>query len=393
MKYPIIITCIFALAGCSTKSSSGNITDSANTPVVIDITKHPEKTINLEDIVDVEYIPLETNDSTLVNRVVPDVVSEQYIVYHNQDGQILVFNRKGKRLYSFNRTGGSPEEYSFILDIVLDEEKKELFIEDISKRKIFVYSINGIFKRSLTFPSKFWPRGLMDYDKDYLFCHNAYSLDKADDPEWKLTEKDIRDKDNPYYFISKQTGEMTSLNYIIPNRIGNQAVEMKNGKSVGIQTISSINLLVQNTPDIMITEFADDTIYSLKDRRLVPVMIKNPSAHKMNPPMMVGIDLFTDRYIVIVAFEKIFEGNISGIRMVYDKQSGEFYRLGSKLPIYGSMKGANIDLPHNTGLTPISAQYLLQDYNDGKLEGELKEIASKLKEDDNPVLMLIKFKE
>lgn len=40
----------------------------------------------------------------------------------------------------------------------------------------------------------------------------------------------------------------------------------------------------------------------------------------------------------------------------------------------------------------MGAEYLLQDYKAGKLQGELKQIASKLKEDDNPILMLIKFK-
>ena len=57
------------------------------------------------------------------------------------------------------------------------------------------------------------------------------------------------------------------------------------------------------------------------------------------------------------------------------------------------MKSRGNVLPNNTGIIAQRAEKLLKDYNDGKLEGELKEIASKLKEDDNPVLMLIKFKE
>ncbi|WP_187367578.1 hypothetical protein [Bacteroides bouchesdurhonensis] len=57
------------------------------------------------------------------------------------------------------------------------------------------------------------------------------------------------------------------------------------------------------------------------------------------------------------------------------------------------MKSRGNVLPNNTGIIAQRAEKLLKDYNDGKLEGELKEIASKLKEEDNPVLMLIKFKE
>ena len=64
-----------------------------------------------QDIADIEYIPLETNDSTLIDRRKPDVVSEQYIVYHNQNGQVLVFNRQGKR---------------YILSIAQEEDLKNM---------------------------------------------------------------------------------------------------------------------------------------------------------------------------------------------------------------------------------------------------------------------------
>ncbi|WP_455961776.1 6-bladed beta-propeller [Bacteroides bouchesdurhonensis] len=133
MKHLIfIVLSILALTGCSTKSTTGSSSNPTNDsiknirtdPVVIDITKTPEKILVLEDIVNIEYIPLETNDSTLVNRPRPDIVSERYIIYRNDNGQILVFNRKGKSLYSFNRRGGGPEEYTNIYHIILDEKRK-----------------------------------------------------------------------------------------------------------------------------------------------------------------------------------------------------------------------------------------------------------------------------
>lgn len=394
MKYPIIITCILAFIGCSTKSTTNCSNEPTNKALaVLDITKRPEKQIALENIIEnIEYIPLETNDSTLVNRPRPDIVSDRYIIYRNDNGQILVFNRKGKSLYSFNRRGGGPEEYTNIYHIILDEKKEELFVEDIHKAKFFVYSIDGKFKRSLALPRKFFPECLMNYDEDYLFCYNVYYLTSTEESGEIMNQEDYRKRDNPYFFISKQTGEITSLNYSIPNRTGNRIFEMKNGKRTAILDIGLFPLS-QNTPNIMIAEFADDTIYSLKDRKLVPIMIKNPSTHKMDPPMLVGVDFFTDRYISLLACKKEFQERISSINIIYDKQSDEFYRLATRLPISFPMKGGKIALPHNTGLCRITPERLLKDYNDGKLEGELKEIASKLKEDDNPVLMLIKFKE
>ncbi len=49
-------------------------------------------------------------------------------------------------------------------------------------------------------------------------------------------------------------------------------------------------------------------------------------------------------------------------------------------------------LPQNSVLQFYSAYKLKELYEIGKLTGELKEIASKLNDDDNPVLMLAKFK-
>lgn len=40
----------------------------------------------------------------------------------------------------------------------------------------------------------------------------------------------------------------------------------------------------------------------------------------------------------------------------------------------------------------LNASDLCQDYEDGKLKGKLKEIAAKLSEDDNGVIMLVKPK-
>ena len=324
MKYLIVIVCI--LAGCSTKPTSSSTTETTNDsvkdvridPIVIDMTKTPKKVLILEDIANIEYIPLETNDSTLVNRPRPNVVSDHYIIYQNDNGQIHVFNRKGKSLYSFNRSGGGPEEYFKIYGgIILDEEKEELFIEDIHKAKTLVYSIDGKFKRELALPRKFFPECLMNYDKDYLFCYNVYFLDHANESN----QEDYRKRDNPYFFISKQTGKITPLNYSIPNRMGNHHSQMENGQKTGILAIGLFPVS-QNTPNIMITEFADDTLYSLKDRELVPIMIKNPSTHKMDPPMLVGVDFFTDRYISFLAYNKKFdEDRISAISMVYDKKN------------------------------------------------------------------------
>ncbi len=400
MKYLIIVVCI--LIGCANKpvkisksGKEGNMlqSDERHDLPMVDISKeYPPKLLYVQDIADVEYVPLETNDSTLVGLVRPDAVSEHYIVYHNRDGRILVFNRQGKRVYSFNYRGGSNEEYSCIYDIMLDEEKNELYVEEYGVcTKIYVYSLDGTFKRRFALPEKYQPAWLLDYDKDVLFCYNQYGLDRTD----QLNVGDTKQRDNPYFFISKHTGEITPFDYHIPGRIGNQLC-MKEGDYFRVYQIN-IEPLVQNKPDILICEFADDTIFSLKDRKLLPVMVKTPSVLKMASPMMVAVDFFTDKYLFLRAVERKFDGTTpKQNERVYDKHSNSFYQMELLNKDYSCKRCIGSPLQgggHNMGVNVLPTQFLIRDYKAGKLKGELKQIASKLKEDDNPVVMLVKFKE
>lgn len=394
MKY-LIITAI-ALLSCSTKPTNNPTNNNKQNLVAVDVTKkYPEKTIYVQDIADIEYIPLETNDNALIRGGRPDGISEQHIVYHNQDGKILVFNRQGKLLYSFNRTGGGPEEYNFLYHITLDKKKEELYIPTQGDlcTIVYVYSINGTFKRKFilsdTTAEKYTLQAWIDYDEDHLLCYNTYYTNP---PKDKISAED-KNRNYPYVLFSKKTGKITPLNYSIPNKIGNH-IYPADGK--GPRLTFSIFPLKQNNPDILITDFADDTLYSLKNGKLLPVMIKKPSAHKMTPPMLVGVSFFTDRYIFIDAVEKKLEGELKQNSMVYDKQTNDFYQLNLLNKDDSNKYNINLigtSLLHNTSLCLINPGYLLQAYNDGKLQGTLKLVASKLKEDDNPVLMLIKFKE
>lgn len=394
MKYLILSLCI--LTGCANKSNSITENNDKHVLPIIDITKeYPIKAVCAQDLADIEYIPLETNDTTLLGGYLPDAVSKHYIIFHNKNGEVFVFNRQGKRLYSFNRRGGSNEEYNSIYAIVLDEENKELYIEDYGViTKIYVYALDGTYKRKFTLPKKYEPAWLLDYNKDFLFCYNQYGMDVS----WNLNLDDIKLRDNPYFFISKQSGEIISFDYNIPGRIGNQ-LKMKQGDRYTMCR-ANIEPIIQNVPDILITEFTDDTIFSLKDMKLSPVMIKNPSSHKLPSVMMVGVDFFTDRFVFINALEKNFDGNVPKSNyMVYDKKTKDFYQLAllnkdyvTKRSINGPMKG-RCALPRNTAINVFRAEDLVKDNNANKLTGDLKKIASNLNEDDNQVLMLIKFNE
>lgn len=55
------------------------------------------------------------------------------------------------------------------------------------------------------------------------------------------------------------------------------------------------------------------------------------------------------------------------------------------------MKRVQFDNPNHVRLL-YAADQLYEEYQEGKLKGELKEIASRLKEDDNWVMVICKIK-
>lgn len=73
---------------------------------VIDMNEdYPEKEIVLQDIADISYIPLETNDEFLFDGSV-EVVTDQYVITKGHRGNdVCFFSRQGKVLNRIHRVG------------------------------------------------------------------------------------------------------------------------------------------------------------------------------------------------------------------------------------------------------------------------------------------------
>lgn len=144
MKATNLILAIILLAtfaGCKQTNQNNDL-------ITVDVSKsYPQKELLLQDFMDVEYIPLETTDEFITQGFVRSVGKNILLVTNRIiDGDIFVFDRKtGKGLRKINRFGQSGEEYTQINEIVLDEEKNELFVVNYTARKILVYDLNGNF--------------------------------------------------------------------------------------------------------------------------------------------------------------------------------------------------------------------------------------------------------
>ena len=91
-----------------------------------DVTKeYSKKELYIQDIADVDYIPLETNDSMLwLGRDIA-FFDDDHIIAANPRTGVLIHNREGEALHSFHHLGGGPEEYRGLY--FADYDKKEAF--------------------------------------------------------------------------------------------------------------------------------------------------------------------------------------------------------------------------------------------------------------------------
>ena len=384
MKNLILIFILFIMVGCRENKQS------ADKFISVDVTaKYPEKELVLQDFMDVEYIPLETNDEFICQGLVM-AIGKDIILARNyiNDGVLFVFDRKtGKGIKKINRKGQGGEEYTSCRSVTLDEENNEMFINDFWTRKIKVYDLEGNFKRSIKQKQEgntqfYWD--IFNYDKENLICY-----DECND-------------EIPFLLVSKQDGSITKeiKTPFKEKKLFIQLLRHEGGtRAAGPGEYSRITPFKGNW---ILLEPSSDTIYTLMpDYSLRPFIVRTPPVHTMNPESFLTLKLVSDRYYFMESIKNVYdfskEDGFPRTYLVYDTQEKDFFRYITYNGDYSYKKEFYMVM-----LTPINSKGelwatinafdLCEDYKKGKLKGKLKEVAATLEEDDNRVIMLVKHR-
>ena len=367
------------MTGCK---SSGT----TDTLVTIDVkADYPEKEMILQDFMDEEYIPLETNEEFITQGSVMAIGNEFIIVKnHINDGNIYIFDRKtGKGLRKINRMGQGAEEYTFINGIVLDEDRDEMFVNSISMKKIFVYDLQGNFKRSFNHTEGAEYMEVYNYDKDNLIRYDMSVYYK---------EGEKRGDQSYHALISKKDGSVTR-NIPIPFDVV-KAPFIQNGDAVAVASVRSITPCRDSW---FLTETSSDTVYRYApdNSEPIPFLAKRPT---VDPEMFLSMGVVTDRYYFMQAIEKKFNfekrRGFASIGLMYDKQENAVFNP----VVLNADNSKNVDLFSRAGdgevatFQDLLVDRLLDAYQNGELKGRLKEIAAGLNEESNPVIMVIKYR-
>lgn len=404
MKWEItkLTILLLLLAGCSGNKQQGEGF------ITIDVTKsYPEKKFILQDLFDIEYLPLETTDEFVTNAVL-QYIDENLIIMtdggNSKTGNIYLVDRKsGKCLRVISHRGQSGEEYIFSAYVNYDKENDELYVVDSMSGKILVYDLYGNFKRTFKmFPNTlyFW---VNVFDQDHLICHGSPSSDP--------TDSDFNESTNNsgFMLVSKQDGSAQKIQ--IPyDRFHSTTLIAENPNSPTGKFYASI----QNKPFIpdqgswILAEASSDTIYRYtQDYAKEPFIVRTPSVDSMDPEIYLYPGVLTKRYCFLQTVKMAYDfdkhDGFETTELVYDREENATYSyviynddFADKREVNMVLKYPNPPIVVNNGgiafMARLTAPDLQEAYQNRKLKGELKEIASKLNEDSNPVIMIATYK-
>lgn len=355
---------------------------SAQKPVVINLVKaisESPKEIMLNELAsDIRYVPLETTDDCLMNN-------EFYIMqYTGEDiitSGIFHFDKNGKFLNKIGSKGQGPEEYLQGLFAFGDWKNKLLYVQNWTT--LTCYGFDGTFVRSVPTPQlNMGAAGLFD-ENHILYSNDIYYADKA----------------NPIqlYMVDSQNGKTVSK----------WRGHLEENKKYGM-ILTSRDFMYNYDNSLFYKPALENVIFKILSPKKRQLVYKfdcsgkdiDVSADEVDPKKRFQfLSVYWAKETAQYLFVNYGMKNISRLG-IYDKEKKTFTNVTIKDNLAG---GYDIHpawtSDDNHLLMVYYAGGLLQDkekrYSTGLLperKKELDELLKNIKEDDNPVVILVTLK-
>lgn len=382
-KVIFLVAALLGLASCTGEKKEKEAF------ITVDITaSYPEKDLVLQDFMDVEYVPLETSDEFLAQGNIAFVGENIVVATNMRQGDILLFDRAtGKGIRKINHKGFGPEEYIMPYNVVLFEDKNEMFVNDGPTSKIQVYDLDGNYKRTISYKRGALVTVLIDFDTDNFLSQNIYAPENENSGE-------------TFLFLSKKDGSMTDIKVPYQERKSIALVRVNEDGSMQGAFPENSDFIDPFRDGWLLTEPSADTIYFYKpDRSLKPFIVRTPSVQTMSPEVFLFPGVLTADYYFMqsVTKEYDFDKNegMPSTPLVYDVAEQKIYKYTVHNADYEDREENLSKQNVNNKIAfyqALPADELIEAQEDGKLKGKLSDIASHLDMEDNPVVMIVKPK-
>ena len=395
------------------------------------------KIVNISDVADdIKYVALETTDSSLIGLAARVQVENGRIYVHSKKSNstdIKVFDIDGKYLFTFDRTGRGPEEYS-------------------SMSKIEIDNITGGFIVFDKIPSTSNSKSLghfKEYDKlgNYIKTTIMPVIDPGRLDGVKRLNKNLyissvgSISSAPMKIHGAAFDTLSNIVFELPlTEVPEYILNEMQEEIIGFEGLAKERKMFYTLPPTIeiiknqarIFSQSNDTIFTL-DQKLnyYPAYVINlgnyvdtsPDRNNISPVKGNHINLDPESYVestrfIIMSFimrnfahEPYNENIQTKFRVVsvprtncygiYDKQTGFFNLMNQsvkgKLGFREDLKNGPPFIPAHISKDDLasalfSAVQIIEHSEVYDVIGELKEIVSKLKDTDNPVVAIAKFK-
>ena len=378
-----VITILLFLIFTLSCTNRGELLKHSFVKIDLDKTEGIEALPKLSEIAEsIEYIKLETDSRCLIGDFNEIRITEKYL-FISSNNNLLMFNRKtGKFIRKIGSRGKGPEEYQGFKTFEVDEKNSRVYLWDYVMNKFLIYGFNG------NLISVIKPVEIENIDVDFF----------------KLTG-DNRIIIHDYNFFGNSRYQVYLIDYTgkVINKIVNTH-KFKVTFPLSISRNQTNSLSVINSQTISYKYIRNDTIYhSLKnDLSLIPVYVfcaDKKSKHKYSKREYIRIyNLFeTGDYLFFKRHRNVLYNKADNeIRFSKFNQNGfindidggsnfwpKFAQDNSLITYYNAS-----DLKEN--LTPEHFKNSITK-NPDQTE-KLKKLTASLKEDDNPVVVIVTLK-
>jgi len=303
----LILTAVI-ISSCGRKSTTE--TSDADSIIRIDLLSEAESEfVKISDIVsDLEYIPLQTTENSLIKSITKIVTRKNKIYIKNGLNDILCFDKEGNFLYSLNKTGRGPGEYTHINDFDISSDDNTLIIltygsmmEFNNTDTAFNYTKTINFKEP--FPSKV---SLVPMTNNILI-----SIDPATGSEQSLSILINIDGDTLYSKPNNYRFENSTSGY----RMANESLHYNYDKSVCFKEEFSDTVFFVNEKSM---EFQPRLIFDSHGKGFRPRIRYDREYAKSHGAEMYWVYLIneTPRYIIYK-----YEHNLKRYNMFFNKST------------------------------------------------------------------------
>lgn len=414
------ISCVGRRGGAASGDGADSLAATGITyPFSVDVSEdYPMEPVSFQEVFgEMEYVALETTPDCLI----PDLPGLQSPVVTDNDifilcgGQpILHFDRDGKFLGRIGNPGRGPGEWLAATGMWADDLAKELFVYDVYGKGLLVYGYDGRHRRTLRTNANSQVNDvvamsdstlLVAYDHDperkpvdafqMISSRNGKVIRSVMPPHPEpqaLVQTDMKPPQRgmySYWSIPEMSSD-PAKGY--KGGAGGVGLSLRYDQSYGI--LSESHTIYVTDAGVELTTFVADTVWVVSgDGGLSARWIKSPSplGKDVSHRRYSRLGLESERYAF---FSAVGAGEQSGYKV--DKATGEITRAYLYDANIDHLKTRENRIIYPTGVSfgrlamPYQPLHILQWLEEGKLSGPLADLATTLKETDNPVLLISK---